>query len=148
MADKRETAQAFFREGYNCAQAVLLAFSDELDLAPDVAARLASSFGGGLAKLREVCGTVSAMAMIAGLRDGYLDPAAEGEKAAHYARVQALVGRFREKNGSILCRELLAGLAAEAGGAPENRSEAYYAARPCARLVGDAAQIMEEYLQA
>ncbi len=138
-----EKAENFFAQGYNCSQAVLLAFADECSLSETVAARLASSFGGGMGRLREVCGAVSGMFMVAGLCCGYDDPKAHSEKAAHYARIQQLAAEFKAANGSIICRELLN---LNQNGAsvptPEASTDAYYQKRPCKALVGDAARII------
>lgn len=94
-----------FKNGYNCAQAVLLAFSDELEIDEKTLALISSSFGGGMGRMREVCGAVSGMFMVAGLKYGYSDPSAKQEKAELYALVQNLAAGFKEKNGSIICKE-------------------------------------------
>ena len=146
MKDHAECARALFLEGYNCSQAVVCAFEDVTGLDRDTAARLASSFGGGLARLREVCGTVSGAALVLGLARGYSDPKDYAAKKAHYARVQEFARRFRAQTGSIVCRELLAGVEVTGGMAPEARTEAYYKKRPCPMLAFTAAQILEEML--
>ncbi|MBE6849773.1 MAG: C_GCAxxG_C_C family protein [Ruminococcus sp.] len=143
-ADK---ARGLFKEGYNCSQAVLLAFSDVTGLDDNTALMLASSFGGGMGRLREVCGAVSGMFMVIGILCGYSSPADHAEKTAHYERIQELAAQFREKNGSIICRELL-GLGSGADSpVPEHRTQAYYRKRPCAEIVADAAEITELYLR-
>ena len=109
MSNHRERATALFQEGYNCAQAVFCAFADVTGLDLETSARLASSFGGGLGRLREVCGAVSGAAMVLGMAEGYADPKDAQAKKDHYARVRDFAARFREANGSIVCRELLAG---------------------------------------
>lgn len=139
-----EKARALFEEGYNCAQAVTLAFADEMGIDKETAARIASSFGGGLGRLREVCGCVSGMALVAGELFGYADPKAKEEKAAHYALIQELANEFRERNGSIICRELLNGITGDTNPVPEERTENYYKKRPCAGLAADAADILEQ----
>ena len=144
---RRERAISLFMEGYGCAQAVLGAFADAAGLAPDTAMRLASSFGAGMGRMREVCGTCSAMFMVAGLLDGAASPD-PAQKARQYALVQRLAARFREKNGTIVCRELLAGLKTDTRPIPDARTEEYYRVRPCVRFIGDAADILEEYLAA
>ena len=108
--DHGALAREYFLKGYNCSQAVLLAFSDLTGLDEKVAVRLASSFGGGMGRMREVCGTVSGALMVLGILYGYdaASPNANEEKTAHYARVQEFAGRFREEFGSIICREILA----------------------------------------
>lgn len=141
----KEKAQAYFREGYNCSQAVLLAFSDELGLDKDTAAMLASSFGGGMGRLREVCGAVSAMFMVVGLKRGYADPKDRGAKAKHYALIQEMAKEFRDLNGSIVCRELLGTGKADSGPTPSERTPEYYKKRPCVELVGEAAEIAERH---
>ncbi len=139
-------ARAYFLEGYNCSQSVFLAFHEELGLDKEMAARLASSFGGGMGRLREVCGAVSGMFLAAGLLQGYSDPRdAEGKKA-QYALVQELAEAFRNKNGSIVCRELLGLDHKSDAPTPQARTREYYAKRPCADLVADAARILEERL--
>lgn len=148
MVDHRELAKNYFMEGYNCAQSVLLAYHQELGLDKDTAARLASSFGGGMGRLREVCGAVSGMFLAAGLFYGYSDPKDREGKKSQYERVQALAGSFREQNGSIVCRELLNLDHKSDIPTPSARTNAYYARRPCAQLVADAAGILEEMLSA
>ena len=143
--DRCAAAYAYHKEGYNCAQSVFLAFAEDLGLEADFALRLASSFGGGMGRLREVCGGVSGILMAAGLLYGYTSPNDDQAKAEHYALVQALAEEFRRENGSIICRELLGREGAEAP-VPEKRTAAYYAQRPCARLVGSAAAILERYM--
>ena len=142
----KETAMSYFKQGFNCAQAVVMAFSDVTGLSEGEGARIASSFGGGLGRMREVCGTVSGMAIVAGILYGYedTDPAA---KQAHYALVQKLAGKFREQNGSIICRELLGDRSAITS-APEARTAEYYKKRPCVELVGMAADILDEEIEA
>ena len=144
--DRCERAAALFLEGYNCAQAVAVAFSDVTGLSPEFSSKMASSFGGGLGRLREVCGAVSGMAMVAGLLYGYDGPETGPEKMAHYQRVQELAGRFREENGSIVCRDILKNPPSDP--APSPRTAEYYAQRPCARMVYTAAKILEEYIEA
>ena len=146
MNDHVERARELFCQGYNCAQAVLCAFGDVTGLDRDAAARLASSFGGGLGRLREVCGAVSSAAIVLGIARGYDDPTDPEAKKNHYRLIQDFAERFTEANGSIICRELLSGVEATIGGAPEVRTEAYYAARPCPNLVASAAQLLDRML--
>ncbi|MBP5610745.1 MAG: C_GCAxxG_C_C family protein [Clostridia bacterium] len=143
--DRRDKAQGYFKQGFNCAQSVVMAFCDLTGLSESESARLASSFGGGLGLLREVCGAVSGMAIVAGILYGYDDPKVIGASAVHYALVQELANAFRARNGSIICRELLGGAAATTP-TPEARTAEYYKKRPCAELGGDAAEILEEYI--
>lgn len=142
----KQKAEMLFKQGYNCSQAVLLAFCDELNLDKETAARLASSFGGGIGRMREVCGAVSGMCMVAGLCKGYSDPKDIEGKKRHYSLIQKMANEFKEKNSSIICRELL-GLSAGADSpSPSPRTAQYYKKRPCAELVGIAAEIAAKEL--
>ena len=142
-----EKAGALFLEGYNCAQSVVLAFADEMGIPKDEAARIASSFGGGLGRLREVCGCVSGMAIVAGALLGYSGPETGKPKADHYALIQELAGEFRKENGSIICRELLSGITSDMAPAPEARTDEYYKKRHCKELAVCAAEILERRLE-
>ena len=141
-----QRAEALFYEGYNCAQSVLCAFEDVTGIERETAAKLASSFGGGLGRMREVCGAVSGAAMVLGLAKGYSDPEDFDAKKAHYALIQEFAARFKEQNGSIICRELLSGSGASNGFTPERRTDGYYQKRPCAELCRCAAEIVEGLL--
>ena len=144
--DHSETARKLFLDGCNCSQAVLCAFDDMTGLERETSARLASSFGGGMGRMREVCGGVSGALMVLGLVRGYDNPSDNEAKKNHYALVQDFAARFREQNGSIICRDLLAGVETTPGGAPEARTDAYYKKRPCPDLVACAAKILDEIL--
>lgn len=146
MEKYREKAKQNFLDGYNCSQAVLLAFADELGIDKEMACRLSSSFGGGMGRLREVCGAVSGMFMVAGLKYGYDDPKDSKGKTEHYKRIQELAKRFKDQNRYIVCRELL-GLDIKTDSyVPSERTQDYYKKRPCADLVGDAADIISDYI--
>lgn len=142
-----EKAKQLFMEGYNCSQAVLGAFCDECGIDFDTAMKLSSSFGGGMGRLREVCGAVSGMFMVAGLIYGYDDPKGQEEKTKHYERIQQLAKEFQMENGSIVCRELLGLAEKKSEPVPEVRTEQYYKKRPCPEMVEMAARIMEQYIQ-
>ncbi|MBR5382274.1 MAG: C_GCAxxG_C_C family protein [Clostridia bacterium] len=149
MTNHAEIARQLFLKGYNCAQSVFCAFTDVTGYDIDTSARMASSFGGGLGRLRETCGVVSAAALVLSVVKGYDDPADYEAKKRHYALVREFADRFKRKNISINCSELLtlAGLHPESGGEPEQRSEEFYQIRPCPHLVYDAALILDEMLQ-
>ena len=138
-------AAELFLNGYNCSQAVLVAFCDVTGLEEDFSAKLASSFGGGMGRMREVCGAVSGMLMVAGLLYGYETPGDDVSKKAHYTRVQYLAGKFREEVGSIICREILKNPPSDPN--PSPRTAEYYAKRPCARMVMLAGQILDQYIK-
>ena len=140
-----ERAVELFVEGYNCAQAVAAAFGDLTGLDEKTAAKMASCFGGGMGRMREVCGAVSGMLMVAGVLYGYDDPKATREKRELYAQVQAMAGQFREELGSIVCRDLLKNPPSDPN--PTPRTEQFYKDRPCARMVATAARIMDEFIE-
>ncbi len=148
MTVHEEKAKALFLDGYNCAQAVLTAFSDVTGLDGKTALAVSSSFGGGMGRKREVCGAVSGMLMAAGLIYGGDCNAnsAPTAKSEHYARVRELMDSFKAENGTYICRELLSLPEGSEGGEPEKRTNEYYKKRPCAELVGMAARILDEYI--
>ena len=137
---------AHFREGYNCSQSLVLTFADLLPLEESVLLKLSSSFGGGMGRLREVCGAVSGMFLVCGLLYGYDGPETGPVKAEHYARIQELARRFEEKHGSIVCRELLGLSVRRESPVPEARTAEYYRKRPCPEIIGDAAEILERFI--
>ena len=141
-----EKAKALFEQGYNCAQAVVLAFDDLTGLDNKTAAMLTSSFGGGMGRLREVCGAASGMFAVAGILKGYDDPKAKEEKAEHYAFIQNLADKFKTENGSYICRELLE-LPGASAPVPEERTAEYYSRRPCGEYVRIAATILAKELE-
>lgn len=145
---KGELAKNYFLEGYNCAQAVALAFCDDLGLDKDTLLMLISPFGGGMGRLREVCGTVSGMFVVLGLKSGYSDPKAKEEKTQLYKNVQTLAEKFRQDNSSIICRELL-GLRTKGKDSPvpSERTSEYYATRPCPELCRYSADLIDKFLK-
>jgi len=142
--DHTTKAAELFVNGYNCAQAMLVAYCDVTGLTPEFSAKLASSFGGGMGRMREVCGAVSGMLMVAGLLYGYDTPGDDTVKKEHYQLVQQLAGKFREEAGSIICREILKNPSSDPN--PTPRTAEFYRVRPCARLLVLAAGILDEYM--
>ena len=144
--ERAERAKAFFNEGYNCAQSVAMAFADITPLDEKMVATITASFGGGMGRLREVCGAVSGMAFVA----SFLSPCSTADNAnakkANYALVQEFAEKFRQQNGAIVCRELLGLDRPKDEPTPSPRTTEYYKKRPCADLVYDAALIVGEYL--
>lgn len=138
---------SYFAQGYNCAQALVLTFSDLLSVDRDTLSALACSFGGGMGRLREVCGAVSGMFVAAGILYGYSGPETGDVKLAQYARIQELARRFEERWGTIICRELLGLSCKHDSPMPEARTAAYYASRPCGEIIGTAAEILERYIE-
>ncbi|MGN0523430.1 MAG: C-GCAxxG-C-C family protein [Eubacterium sp.] len=146
--DRGETAKQYFLSGYNCAQAVALAYADKLNMEPELIAKSVSGYGGGMGRMREVCGSISGAVFVISNLYGYSNPNAFDEKKALYQDVQSVCKAFQEENGSIICRELLSmpNIGADAP-TPERRSEKYYQKRPCADIVKCSAQILEEFIK-
>lgn len=137
-----------FMQGYGCAQSVVAAFAEDYGFTREQALRLSAGFGGGVGRMRMMCGAVSGLVTLAGMDCGQTEGADRAGKAACYGVVQRLVRAFRERNGSVVCAELL-GLK---GGQPvthipDERTADYYRRRPCAAKVASAARIFAEYLQ-
>ena len=138
-------AGELFLTGSNCAQAVILAFNDITGLDDKTALRLSSPFGGGIGRMREVCGAVSGMFMVLGLLYGYEEPGEKDcNKKALYKEVQDLADKFRAECGSIICREILKNPPSDPN--PTPRTAEFYAKRPCARMVILAGQILDRYI--
>lgn len=138
---KGDEARQLFMQGFNCSQAVAAVFADEMGMPIEQVERLTIGFGGGLARMREVCGTVSGMAFV-------ISALYDGDKASIYARIQEVAGEFKEQNGSIVCHELL-GMGKKpvaTSPIPEERTPEYYKKRPCVELVQMAADILERYI--
>lgn len=143
---RKEKAMQSFLDGYNCAQCMMLAFEDMLTIDLDTALKIASPFGGGMGRLREVCGSVSGMFIVLGFIKGYHEPGNYEGKKELYEHVQELARRYEEANGSIICRDLLGLNVKKEEATPEKRTEEYYKKRPCAEKIGSAAEILEQYL--
>lgn len=138
---KGEKAEMLFKSGCNCSQAVAAAFAEEIGMSEDTVKRLTIGFGGGMGRMREVCGAVSAMTFVISALYG-------GDKGEIYERVQTVAKEFKEQNGSVVCRELL-GLSSKGfdSSDPEERTKAYYKKRPCPQIVKDAADILDKYIK-
>lgn len=134
-----EKAEALFMSGMNCSQAVFGAFAEDFGMDASTAAKVACGLGGGVGRLREVCGTVTGASLVLGLKYG-------ADKAVVYPHVQDFCARFKAECGSIVCRELLAGVSATTGGAPEARTAEYYKKRPCVELVKLSVRLLDEML--
>jgi C_GCAxxG_C_C family probable redox protein len=146
MSKHSDLAKELFQKGYNCSQAVLAAFCDGTGMDIDTALKISAPFGGGIGRLRGVCGAVSGMLMVIGMKYGYTDSNDKEGKAEHYELVQQLVKQFENENGSIICRELLGLSIKNDNPIPEARNENYYKKRPCIELVEQAAMILDEYI--
>lgn len=145
LSDKQNricSAKGLFEDGYNCAQSVFCVFCEDFGIDFETGLKLSSSFGGGMGRLREVCGAVSAMFMIAGLKFGYSSNNDDLKKSKHYELIQKLADEFAKNNGSIICRELIG--EDRNGYIPEMRTKKYYQKRPCAELVASAEKIIRD----
>lgn len=147
VQEREQKAGELFKAGYNCCQAVAMTFADVLGLSEDEVARLASGFGGGMGRMREVCGTVSAMTMVAGAMIPATDVNDKEAKTANYALVQEMADEFKKLNGSIICRELLGLSKPEGTPVPSDRTAEYYKKRPCGELCSIAAGIIARKLK-
>lgn len=133
---REEKAERYFKSGYNCAQAVFAAFADEFQFSEETALRVSCALGGGLGRMREVCGAVSGAALALGMRYG-------SDKDVVYPKVQEFCSKFKSEAGSIICRELLGSVDVTPGAKSEKRTESYYRKRPCVELVKTAVRILE-----
>lgn len=147
MSNKGEIAKEYFLAGYNCAQAVALAFCDEIGLDKALIASLTSGFGGGMGRMREVCGSVSGAVFVLSAIEGYSNPKDNERKKQLYQSIQEIGRQFKDENGSIICRELL-GLSTNDFDhpTPSERTAQYYKKRPCAEIVKSSANILEQYI--
>lgn len=137
---KGDKAKSLFMSGCNCSQAVAAAFCEETGLDEELTKRLTIGFGGGVGRMREVCGAVSGMTFV-------ISAVYNEDKGSIYKRIQDVANEFRKQNGAIVCRELL-GLFADStcSPVPEERTQQYYKKRPCPEIVAIAADILEKYL--
>lgn len=138
-------AKENFCSGFNCAQAVGVAFADELKMPKETIAKMLSGFGGGVARLREVCGAISGMVFVADMLYGYSSPESVEEKAEHYQRIRELVAKFKLEVGAIRCQEIMKN--AEIGGDPEPRTYEYYRTRVCPDICALAEKTLREYIE-
>lgn len=146
--ERIEKAVALFKEGFNCSQSVVAAFADMYGFTPEQALKMSASFGGGIGRMRETCGAACGLFLLAGLETGATEGADRDGKAANYKLVQELAEEFKQRNGALKCADLL-GLSKKEPvvSTPEARTAQYYAKRPCAKMVEEAARIWCEYLE-
>lgn len=156
LEDRIPLAVELFKQGYNCAQSVTAAFADLYGLTREQALRVSASFGGGVGRMRGMCGAASGMFILAGLDCGSVSDHDPKGKEFNYRVVQQLAATFKERNGSLICGELLGLVPIGSSGmsvplqddspVPEARTESYYKKRPCAGMVEEGARIFVEYL--
>ena len=139
---RAQRATDLFKQGYNCSQAVFASCADIYGVTDEsLALRLSASFGGGMGRMRMVCGAASGMFMLAGLQNGSSTPHDNEGKMANYAFVQQLAGEFKAQYGSLICAELLGLAPKPQDPKPEERTQQYYEKRPCAERVAQAVRI-------
>ncbi len=146
MSERVEKAEALFREGYNCCQAVFAAYADLFGMDTETALKISAGLGGGCGRQRELCGAVSGAAMIIGLKFGATDGADADRKMLCYEKVREHSEEFRKVNPSIVCRELLALGDIKEPARPDERNEQYYQKRPCVQIVIDSAEALEKVI--
>ena len=147
MTFHEQKAVELFRKGCNCSQSVFTAFSDVTGFDEKAALRLSSSFGGGLGRLREVCGAVSGMALVAGVLWGYDDIKVKSLKTEHYKLTAGMAHRFSDIFGSYICREILGIPDYKYSPEADDRTEEYYLKRPCEKCIAAAARILDEEIE-
>jgi C_GCAxxG_C_C family probable redox protein len=147
IMDRVEKAVELFKSGYNCSQAVIGAFCDEFGMDFETAMRVSEGFGGGMGRMRLTCGAVSGMFMLVGLKYSKAEGGDIETRTKIYETVQKLAKEFEEKNGSIVCGDLLGiNKPKDDGAVPTTRSESFYKKRPCAKCVEDCAILVCDYL--
>lgn len=147
MGKKADFAKELFLEGYNCAQAVFGAFCEDLGIDRETGFMISSGFGGGISRRREVCGAVSGAVMALSMIHGYSDASKTQEKKELYGKVREVLENIEAETGSIICRELLGLEEKTSSAVPEERTEKYYAKRPCAEIVYICAKAVEEHIE-
>ncbi len=145
IKDHSKKAADLFCNGCNCSQAVFVAFAEDCDINEKQAMLLSSSFGGGMGRLREVCGAVSGMFMVAGLLAGYTTDDDKDKKDKHYALIQQLAKEFNEVHNTYICRDLLGNLGKSTSPVSDPRTAEYYKVRPCVKFVITAAEILDRH---
>ncbi len=144
IKDHSTKAAELFVNGCNCSQAVFTAFAEDCGIDEKNAMKLSSSFGGGMGRLREVCGAVTGMFMVAGLLSGYESTDDKDKKDAHYQLIQTLAQEFNDIHSTYICRELL-GTVGKSSPVSDPRNAQYYKTRPCVKFVITAAEILDKH---
>ena len=146
--DRVQRAVELFMSGYGCSQSVVAAFSDLYGLDDEMAKRISAGFGGGVGRMRMMCGAVCGLVVLAGLEKGQTEGADRDGKAECYKLVQDLLAEFKAEKGSLICSELLQLRKGQpVTHVPDERNAEYYRVRPCARNVECAARIFARYLE-
>lgn len=146
MGERAEKAYGYFMEGFTCSQSLFAAFADIFGFDKETALKTAAGLGGGVGRMREVCGVITSASMILGLMYGATEGCDRESKAFTYEKVRQFAERFKAIEGTIICRELLGLDKAEDSHIPGERTKEYYATRPCPRITREAAGILEEFV--
>ena len=148
MEDRINRAVELFKQGYNCSQSVVVAFADIYDIDKNMALKMSASFGGGIGRMREICGAACGMFLLAGFQECAITGEDNKSKSNNYKVVQELAAEFAKRNGSLKCGELLGLVKSDKiTNQAEERTAEYYKKRPCAKMVEEAARIYAEYLE-
>lgn len=150
LDERVNRAVDYFMQGYGCCQSVVAAFADLYGLDETMAKKIAAGFGGGVGRMRMMCGAVSGIVMLVGLHCGQTEGSDRDGKSACYKVVQDLLAKSKEENGSLICAEILGIKGYEKAHSTyiaSARTAEYYKSRPCAAKVESAARIFAEYLK-
>ncbi len=147
MSKHSDRAVELFKQGFNCSQAVFAAFADEFEMDEKTALKASAGLGGGVGRLREVCGALSAAAMAAGMVYGATDGSRQDQKAQTYKIVRQIADEFKKQNGSLICRDMLKLDARDIGSyVPEERTEDFYKKRPCLKIIESTAKLADKII--
>lgn len=147
MSIHSDKAVELFKQGYNCSQAVFVAFLDEFNMDEETALKVSAGLGGGVGRLREVCGCVSGAAMIVGMLHGATVGADQDSKKETYRIIQQLAEEFKNQQGSVVCRDILKIRADQKESyVPDERTDEYYKKRPCVRTIECMAKIIDKQI--
>lgn len=144
---RKEQAIEYFKQGYNCSQAVVLTFKDVLTIDAEELCKIASPFGGGISRMRETCGAVTGMVLVLGNLVGYSTPETGEKKHELYKKTQEILKIFENRYGSLTCGKLLNLTQKHDDPKPSSRDHSFYLNRPCTELIGGAAEILEDSLK-
>ena len=147
MGERADRAYNYFMEGFTCAQSLFTAFADIFGIEKETALKLSAGLGGGVGRMREVCGVVTSASMIIGMMYGATEGSDRDSKAFTYEKVREFADSFKAIEGTIMCRELLGLDKAEESHIPQERTAEYYASRPCPRITREAGEILEKMVE-
>ncbi|MEG1835567.1 MAG: C-GCAxxG-C-C family protein [Oscillospiraceae bacterium] len=146
MSEHSDKAVSLFKEGFNCSQSVFAAFADKFNMDKETALKVSAGLGGGVGRMREVCGAITGASLVVGMFYGATDGDDKNAKALTYKKVQEIADDFKKNNPSIICRELLGEAQMNITSIPDDRTNEYYKKRPCVKIVEDMALTIEKIL--